>query len=52
MGSAGGFDGLAGRHRFTGGRRCILRALQPFSFAHFDMNQGRLATKGRELRIY
>ena len=44
--------GLAGRHRFTGGRRCILWALQPFSFAHFDMDQGRLVTKGRELRIY
>lgn len=29
-----------------------LGALQPFSFAHFDMDQGRLATKGRELRIY
>lgn len=48
-----GSMGLVGRlDRFTGGRRCVLWALQPFSFAHFDMNQGRLATKGRELRIY
>ena len=29
-----------------------LGALQAFSFAQFDMNQGRLARKGRELRIY